>query len=304
MRTIRYFSSIVALLVLAVATSCSDSDAIKSIDDDEVTHTATLTLTGGVRGFDDSRADADGWSDGDCLYLNFSTASGVKSGVATYNKSVDLWSVTYSGTLTEGAATKCEAYFFDGETAQNGTGVTFKALTAVYADKSAYYMYRDGALSITAMLVPQTARFRFKGTPGAEFSVRGLNNFSGFASQALQESLTNVAMQIAEDGFSPYIYGFLAGENSSLAVVYGNCKYSRSLNGSNFVAGKSGWFSLPTKSSYTGWEKNTYKTITVNGVTFKMMLVEAGTFTMGATAEQTWANSNESTSHQVTITND
>ena len=32
------------------------------------------------------------------------------------------------------------------------------------------------------------------------------------------------------------------------------------------------------------------KTVTVNGVTFKMKLVEAGTFTMGATAEQTEAD--------------
>ena len=305
MRTIRYFASIVALLVLAVATSCSDSDVIKSIDDDEVTHTATLTLTGGVRGFDDSRADADGWSDGDCLYLNFGTANGVKSGVATYNKAADSWSVTYSGTLTEGTATKCEAYFFDGETAQNGTGVTLNALTAVYADKSAYYMCKDGAISLTAMLVPQTARFRFKGTPGTEFSVSGLNSFSGFASQALQESSTNVAMQIAGDGYSPYIYGFLAGENSSLAVRNGDWYYYRSISSSNFVAGKSGWFSLPTEGSYTGWEKIEYsKTITVNGVSFKMKLVEAGTFTMGATAEQTGAYNNESPAHQVTISKD
>ena len=46
------------------------------------------------------------------------------------------------------------------------------------------------------------------------------------------------------------------------------------------------------------------KTVTVNGVTFKMKLVEAGTFTMGATAEQMEADSWEYPAHQVTITKD
>ena len=46
------------------------------------------------------------------------------------------------------------------------------------------------------------------------------------------------------------------------------------------------------------------KTVTANGVTFKMKLVESGTFTMGATAEQTGAYSNESPAHQVTLTKD
>ncbi len=46
------------------------------------------------------------------------------------------------------------------------------------------------------------------------------------------------------------------------------------------------------------------KTVTANGVTFKMKLVEAGTFTMGATSEQTGADSDESPAHQVTLTQD
>lgn len=304
MKTMRYFSGIVMLLMLAVATSCSDSDAIKSIED-KVTHTATMTLSGDVRGFDDSRADAEGWSDGDKLYLNFSTNNGAVSGVATYNKSIDSWSVTYSGTLTEGAATKCEAYFFDGETSQNGTEVTFNALTAVYADKSAYYVCKDGAISLTATLVPQTARFRFKGTPGTEFSVSGCESYAGFSSQSLQQSSTEVRMKIDDDGYSPYIYGFLADENNTLVVRSGDWKYTRSVSGSDFVSGKSGWFSLPTENIYSGWEKNVLnKTITVNGVTFKMIKVEAGTFTMGATSEQTGAARDESPAHQVTLTKD
>lgn len=46
------------------------------------------------------------------------------------------------------------------------------------------------------------------------------------------------------------------------------------------------------------------KTVTANGVTFKMKLVKAGTFMMGATSEQTGAYDDEKPAHQVTITKD
>ena len=44
-----------------------------------------------------------------------------------------------------------------------------------------------------------------------------------------------------------------------------------------------------------------YLDFTVNGVTFTMVLVEGGTFTMGATAEQTGAYNDEKPAHQVTL---
>lgn len=43
------------------------------------------------------------------------------------------------------------------------------------------------------------------------------------------------------------------------------------------------------------------KTFTVNGVSFKMMPVQGGTFTMGATDEQSDAQSNEKPAHEVTL---
>ena len=46
------------------------------------------------------------------------------------------------------------------------------------------------------------------------------------------------------------------------------------------------------------------KTVTANGVTFKLKLVKAGTFMMGATSEQIGAYDDEKPAHQVTITKD
>lgn len=46
---------------------------------------------------------------------------------------------------------------------------------------------------------------------------------------------------------------------------------------------------------------NSDKVYTVNGVSFKMIAVKGGTFTMGATSEQTGAYSDESPTHSVTL---
>ena len=292
------------MLLLVLAASCSNSDVISDIADD-AHHTATMKLIGGVRGFDDSRADADGWSDGDVIYLNFNTAGGVIEGKAAYNKASDTWSVSYNGTLTEGVATQCQAYYFDAIESANGNEVSFNYSTAVYADKNASYFYKDGAISITALLMPQTARFRFKGTPGTEFKVSGFNGYDGYRSKALTQSVSSIYTRIESDGYSPYIYGFLSSESSTLVVNYGDYNYSRTINDIEFAQGRTGKFTLPTEESFTSWKKEyKNKIVVVNGISFKMIYIEAGTFIMGATEEQAGASANESPAHQVTLTKD
>ena len=304
MKTTGYIFGIAAMLLLVLAASCSNSDVISDIADD-AHHTATMKLIGGVRGFDDSRADADGWSDGDVIYLNFNTAGGVIEGKAAYNKASDTWSVSYNGTLTEGVATQCQAYYFDAIESANGNEVSFNYSTAVYADKNASYFYKDGAISITALLMPQTARFRFKGTPGTEFKVSGFNGYDGYRSKALTQSVSSIYTRIESDGYSPYIYGFLSSESSTLVVNYGDYNYSRTINDIEFAQGRTGKFTLPTEESFTSWKKEyKNKIVVVNGISFKMIYIEAGTFIMGATEEQAGASANESPAHQVTLTKD
>ena len=304
MKTLGYISAIFAMLLLAAATSCSNNDVISEMEGN-VPHTVTMKLIGGVRGFDDSRADANGWSDGDAIYLNFNTAGGVIEGKATYRKASDTWSVSYNGTLNEGVTTQCQAYFFDGEQTANGNEVSFGATTAVYVDKNASYFYKDGALSLTALLMPQTARFRFKGTPGTEFKVFGYNCYDGYSSKSLTQSVGSIYTKIESDGYSPYIYGFLSSENAILNVYYGEYTYSRIITNTEFEKGRTGRFTLPREDSFNGWER-AYKNriVMVNNIMFKMVLVEHGEFTMGATEEQTDAGSDELPAHQVTITKD
>ena len=304
MKTTGYIFGIAAMLLLVLAASCSNSDVISDIADD-AHHTATMKLIGGVRGFDDSRADADGWSDGDVIYLNFNTAGEIVEGKATYIKATDAWIVSYSGTLIEGVATQCQVYYFDAIESANDNKVVFNYLTAVYADKNASYFYKDGAISITASLMPQTARFRFKGTPGTEFKVSGFNRYDGYRSKALTQSTDWVRTKISSDGYSPYIYGFLSTESSTLVVFNGNFSFSRTIDDREFAQGRTGKFTLPTEDSFTGWEKvYQNKIVVVNGISFKMIRIEAGAFTMGATDEQIGAFDDESPAHQVTLTKD
>lgn len=305
MKTTGYIFGIAAMLLLVLAASCSNSDVICDIADD-APHTATMKLIGGVRGFDDSRADADGWSDGDVIYLNFNTEGGIVEGKATYIKATDAWIVTYNGTLTEGVATQCQAYYFDAIESANGNEVSFDYLTSVYADKNASYFYKDGAIAITALFMPQTARFRFKGTPGTEFKVYGFNRYDGYRSKALTQSVSSIYTRIKSDGYSPYIYGFLSSESSTLVVINGDHSYSRTINDTEFAQGRTGKFTLPTEDSFTGWkiDEYKYKIVVVNGISFKMIKVEAGTFTMGATEEQIGAGRDETPAHQVTLSKD
>ena len=153
--------------------------------------------------------------------------------------------------------------------------------------------------------MPQTARFRFKGTPGTEFGVYGFNRYDGYSSKALTQSTDWVRTKISSDGYSSYIYVFLSTESSTLVVNYGDYNYSRTINDTEFVQGRTGKFTLPTEDSFTGWKKEyKNKIVVVNDISFKMIYIEAGTFIMGATDEQIGAFDDESPAHQVTLTKD
>ena len=62
--------------------------------------------------------------------------------------------------------------------------------------------------------------------------------------------------------------------------------------------------SSPTSPATLADDANGNKVFTVKGVTFKMIKVEAGTFTMGATPEQEKPSGDEKPAHQVTISKD
>ncbi len=91
----------------------------------------------------------------------------------------------------------------------------------------------------------------------------------------------------------------LNGDGSSLNLANADCTLNGEIDISDVTA-LIGYLLNGTWPDGPG-----VQTFTVNGVTFKMIKVEGGTFTMGATPEQgTEARDNEKPAHQVTLTKD
>ena len=288
-------------------------------DTARVVHTAKMRLLGDRAAFtgDDAsnsreaRATSSSWKEGDKLYLQFTVGSERVDGTATYKASTDEWDVQYYGSVTAGEKATCEAYFFEGAASSTLTKVTLTPNTAIYADKAATYLLQEGTITVTAHLAPLTGRLRFKGESNSTFTTYGFQTYTEYdiTTNTLSKDSAQVPSTIASDGYTPYIYGVFADESNKTIYVTGKStehalRFSRTLPATALSQGKSGWLNLPTYTSRSGWKMNTLefkKTFTVKGVTFKMILVEGGTFTMGATAEQTGANDNEKPAHQVTL---
>lgn len=89
----------------------------------------------------------------------------------------------------------------------------------------------------------------------------------------------------------------LSGNGDSVSMTNADCDKDGSVNIADVTA-----LIDYLLVGYWPWDAPVYETFTVNGVTFKMVEVDGGTFTMGATAEQgNNAYSDEYPTHQVTL---
>ena len=107
------------------------------------------------------------------------------------------------------------------------------------------------------------------------------------------EQKRNIAKK---SGFKNALLGGLVGVIAVVGVIIGvnsNGNSSDSVGGGTVQSGNN---ALSQQISS--------KTYTANGVSFDMMMVKAGTFTMGATSEMKDPKSDEKPTHQVTLTND
>ena len=318
------FSLLLATLTLSACNSDEDffpeNNAGSPTDTARVVHTAKMRLNGDRAAFTgedestsrEARATSSSWKEGDKLYLQFTVGSERVDGVAIYKASTDEWDVQYYGSVTSGEKAKCEVYFFEGAPSASLTKVTLDATTAIYADKAATYILQEGTMTVTAHLSPLTGRLRFKGESGTACNTYGFESYTEYditTNTLSKETVAQISTTIASDGYTPYIYGVFADESNKTIYVQGKntenlLLFSRTLPSSALSQGNSGWMNLPTYTSRNGWKMDiTGNIFTVKGITFGMVLVEGGTFTMGATSEQTGAESDESPAHQVTLSN-
>lgn len=295
------------LLALLVCLACScNNDRLETPGTDGTTYTYPMHLQGGCGTFDDEASTRAPyvWADDDVIYLRFQVGSKVVRGEALYDFDADLWTVTASEALPADSEGACTSVFIHNPASVSGTKVQLSQQSVVYRDEQSSYLVQDGELTVTGLLLPQTGRIQLRGAANTSFTLSGLSFLTAYdtAGDSFTQAPSKFTATTQADGRTPYYYATFAEEakreltftlNSSVAL-------RRSFGTAVLSTGESGYITIPTMESHEGWEEvknETLKTITVNGVSFNMVLVEKGTFMMGGTEY-----SGEKPIHSVSLT--
>lgn len=303
------------LLALLVCFACScNNDRLETPETDGTTYTYPMRFQGGCATFDGETSTRAPyvWADGDVIYLHFQVGSKQVRGEALYDFDTDLWTVTATEPLASDSEGVCTSVFIHNPSSVSGTKVQLSQQSVVYRDEQSSYLVQDGELTVTGMLLPQTGRIQLRGEANTSFTLSGLSFLTAYdtAGDSFTQAPSKFTATTQADGRTPYYYATFADEakreltftlNSSVAL-------RRTFGTAVLSIGKSGYITIPTMESHEGWEEvktaETVKTFTVNGVSFNMILVEKGTFMMGATSEQEGAQDDEKPAHSVTLTKD
>lgn len=280
--------------VLTAFSSCSSDENMSSTmqESKDGLHTVTMKLVGEREDYDatsKSRADESAvqWTDGDKLYLQFTVEGKLVSGNAIYSATNNAWTVSYYGSITSGASTKCQAYYFEGASETNGV-IALSDRNPIYEDANGSYLYDGETLTVKANLKPKTGRMRFAGQKGTPVILLGISHYTTYDVSTNSFSAKTTAVKDTVDattGYTPYIYGYFSdSETPDIKMVINSEEgYTMKCPTSMYKAGESGYLDIPTAASHNGW--STGLDFTVNGVDFKMIPVayKDGNFLIGET---------------------
>ena len=279
--------------------------------------TCKMVFAGTLQRFDsETRTTTVSFHSGDVMYLKL----GNTITTATYN-GYD-WIVTIPEDFPDGSSGNCVAYFIENGN-NTGANVSLTFSSIVYTGTGSYSNTKD-ALVVNATVSPVTSRIRFRGISGTQITVSGLQVLSSFDAHtfATQSSSAPIDLTVKSDGFTPYVYSTLSSDRK-LSITYNMECYTSTLPSTAMQIGHSGFLDIPSSANHSGWNyeelpnvdvsvddygddenwnDGQQKSFTANGISFTMIAVEGGTFTMGATAEQgNDAYSDEKPAHQVTL---
>jgi len=312
MKPSSFYITSIFLSLLFLAGCSSELPEIPATDEatEPAEHILPMRLVGDINRFADGESTrgasttTTSWNENDSLYVQFQTTQGVIDGVAIY-RSGD-WQVHYWGSQSPDASSSAKVYHLCNIANPTSSPIGLSAKSGVYADTLATYVYEEGVLTLTARLNPLTGRIRFRGTSGQSLTFSGLRWFNAYDTKGKLATTTGeVMLTVGSDGYTPYVYGSFADANErSLFVLQDedNLFQKRFVNGV-LDAGRSGYVSIPTATSHSGWTMTkSYREFTVSGhgktVSIKMRRVDPGTFWMGKAA-----NENVATPvHSVTLT--
>lgn len=255
-----FHTLIPAVMMLLTGCSTEIEEQVPSGNEEGMVHTVTMRLDGEIQHFDDdTRSVSSDWDNNAKLYIQYQTSSGKVSGVATYNKSSDEWTVSYYGSITSNVKTACEVYYFENPSYTNVSSVGLNARKPVYFDTQASYLYKEGVVYLKTLLRPKTGRIRFHGTPGYKFTFAGLKCFTEYnisENRILSETIAQ-NITVGNDGYTPYIYATFVDDTNCQITVYDaetDYYYQRSFdNNSVLTPTKSGYIDVPTLQSRNGW---------------------------------------------------
>ena len=238
MNKITAFLLLIAAFVLGSCTTESPCDAPQRADGKYV---YAMQFDGDAPGYDgvSSRASKS-WKNGAAVFL---TEYGTKLGVATYNGGT--WSLVTDAPLSGSGS--CEAVHIDGVSATGSGRVSIDATKAVY-EGSGSWSVSGNTLTLSASLSPSLGRIRLKGSNGTTVSLSGLQTYTSFdKDNGTFETSTDAVSTTIQSGYTPYLYGTLAGSTISTNG------YTMTCPSDMLQPGTSGWVNYPTASSHTGW---------------------------------------------------
>lgn len=271
-----YGCVLASLTMMAACTAVDNSDNEPS---DNLSagekHTCVMVLNADKPAFDeDATRSAEGWEEGDKIYLTFTTDGGTSYGDAVYTN--DAWALNYYGDLVKNTITKCSAVYFEKVSSVNNTQINLSAETSIYEDVSGSYTFDGTTLSVTAALSPKTGRIRFAGNSGDVFTVHGMANYDSYNAETgeFTSKQSAFAGKVNSNGYTNYYYCWIADDNDSrMNVMTAESGFSRILPSTVLKVGESGYMSLPTLDSHVGWQNVVI--VKVNGVEFKMIPVNS-----------------------------
>lgn len=299
-RLVKNFCTAILTGAVCMMYSCTSDELLPQHAESEASgwHSAKARINVVRAYFDDqtgkvstkARNLADGWQDGDIVYMLFTDKDGGKvQAYAKFDGTSGEWGdVEYDGyksTLVCNQPRKVEAYFFDGAGSVTSTSIALKATTGVYTCLDGTYIYpSDGDLEVNISLQPVTSRIRFVGNTGTSCAVAGMMTYTSFSrlTGELLSTATAVSATVQSDfldgastitGSTPYLYGTFAdtAEPTFLVTTGGHTFKTVFEPGTSILhVGRSGYMNLPTAESHRGWKE----IITATGISLDKTFLE------------------------------
>lgn len=296
-------------ILLAVATACSSDETEMIVSPTPETsqqdslYTYDMVLNAEKPSYDDEPAtratNAGAWEDGDQIFISFSNGGSSANARGTYHASTGTWTIICEKNLTEISNASCTVAYAKGKNpVEKVDGIYYDYMTACYKATGGKYSFASGIVSISAKLMKQGWRMRFKGTSGTQIMVWASSNRfyyfyqSDFTATYRAGSFTSISLTVGPDGYTDYFVVHSVISSCTNIVITNTTtgdSYYRYFDGNMVKSGNSYYYTIPTTTNLHGWSKSNVATGKVNGYEYVDLGLLEGTkwarVNLGASSE-------------------